>query len=71
MRHLDLSRIRAEVAKNVNRPRAGAHTIQLPVTFGANVGVNILTVQVAPARTAARRPPPRPRSSREVVDTIS
>jgi hypothetical protein len=73
--NVDLSQIRAEIAKNVNVALERVPiTIQLPVTVAANVcgvNVNILTVQVDTGQASCTATATSPALEQEVVNTIS
>ena len=73
--NVDLSQIRAEIAKNVNVALERVPiSIQLPVTVAANVcgvNVNILTVQVDTGQNSCTATATSPALEQEVVNTIS
>lgn len=73
--NVDLSNIRAEVAKNVDVALDRVPiTIQLPVTVAANVcgvNVNVLSVQVPTGDASCSATATSPELEQEVVNTIS
>jgi hypothetical protein len=73
--NVDLSHIRAEIARNANIALERVPiTIQLPVTVAANVcgvNVNILTVQVDTGQNSCTATATSPALEQEVVNTVS
>jgi hypothetical protein len=73
--NVDISRVRAEIAKNVDVALDRVPiTVQLPVTLAANVcgvNVNVLSVQVPTGDASCTATTTSPQLEQEVVNTIS
>jgi hypothetical protein len=73
--NVDISRVRAEIAKNVNVALERVPiTVQLPITLAANVcgvNVNVLSVQVPTGDASCTATTTSPQLEQEVANTIS